>query len=122
MKRMSKQEREYQQVEYAVNAILAKAEKYKCRTIGITSCLGLDREIEWLCQKCNARSEEGKRGIFARKLRSVSNYAEALEEARTCDAIVLAEKYTFTTYEMIEKMTQYLQRADIELLGVISIK
>ena len=122
MKKMSKQEREHQQIEYAVNAVLTKAEKENCKIVGISSCLGLEREIEWFCQKCNNRSNEKKKAITIRGLESIISYAEALEEAKKCDAIILMEKYTMTNYAMIENAMEYFDRMDVKLLGVISIK
>ncbi len=122
MVRMTKKERRIQEAGYAVNAILSKAKKSDCKIIGLTSCLGLEREIQWLCEKCNIRSKEKGFNIVVKELKSVINYAEALEEAKNCDAIVMVERYAITTYKMVEKMKEYLDREELKLLGVVSVQ
>lgn len=118
---MNRAERKKQRVEYAVNAILNEAEKNNCYIVGITSSLELDKEIEWLCKKCSEKCEMKDKKVQVVALKSISQYAEALEEARTCDSVVLLEKYLFTTYKSLENMLHYLKKAEIKVLGVVNL-
>lgn len=122
MKKMSNKEKKNESLKYSVNAVLNEAAKKGYHSIGITSTLGLEVEIQNFCELCNHSNRDKNNNIKVYALESVIQYADALEQMKKYDCAVLIEKYAYTTYRMIEKMIEYLEDAEVDILGVVNIK
>ena len=49
-------------------------------------------------------------------------FAEALEEAKKCDGLILSESYGYTYYSELDKCTRLLEENNIPIAGVVIVR
>lgn len=118
---MKTSEKRKEQIGYAINRILAECESAGYEVIGVTSSLEKNPMIEEFTELCQKKAKEKQIKVYFRKLESVCYFAEGLEKARKCNAVVILEQYMYSTYKDVIKLTEYLKTASINLLGTVNI-
>ncbi len=119
---MRKQEKKNEELKYVVNRIIAECHKNNYHTIGMSTSMEKNPQMKELVELCKERMEEKKLSVQIKELQSICYYADALEEARSCDAVVLVERYLYTTYKGMDKAMELLGNAEIRLLGVVNVR
>lgn len=119
---MRKQEKKNEELKYVINRIIAECQKKNYYTIGVSTSMEKNLQIKEFVKLCEKNFIEKKVDIKIKELQSICHYADALEEARVCDAIILIERYMYTTYREIDKVVELLDYAEIPLLGTVNIK
>ena len=56
------------------------------------------------------------------ELKPVAYFAEALEEAKKCDGLILSESYGYTYYSELDKCTRLLEENNIPIAGVVIVR
>lgn len=118
---MKPSEKRKQQIEYSVNRILAECEKTGYNIIGITSSLERNELQGLFVELCQLKTKEKQMQVEFCDIESVCYFAQGLEKARKCDAIVLLERYMQSTYKNVIKITEYLESMNIKLMGTVNL-
>lgn len=119
---MRKQEKKNEELKYIINRIVLECQNKSYYTLGVSTSMKNNLLTEEFVNYCEKKIKEKNVDIKIRKLQPISYYADALEEARSCDAIVLVERYLYTTYRGMDRTIELLDYAKIPLLGVINIR
>lgn len=109
-------------MKYTINRIIAECQKNNYHTIGVSTTMEKNLQIKEFVDFCEKKFIEKRADIKVKELHSICYYADALEEARSCDAIVLIERYLYTTYKNMDKAVELLKNAEIQLLGVVNVR
>lgn len=119
---MRKQEKKNEELKYIINRIMLECQNKSYYTLGVSTSMKNNLLTEEFVNYCEKKIKEKNVDIKIKKLQPISYYADALEEARSCDAIVLVERYLYTTYSGMDRTLELLDYAKIPLLGVINIR
>lgn len=119
---MRKQEKKNEELKYIINRIVLECQNKSYYTLGVSTSMKNNLLMEEFVNYCEKKFEGKNIDIKIKKLQPISHYADALEEARSCDAIILVERYMYTTYRGMEKVVELLNYVEIPLLGVVNVR
>lgn len=105
--------------QFAVNNIIDQCKKNNWKKIGVTSSSRNYRGTDLITRLLNKTSAENKVNLEFCELKPVSYFSDALQEAKTCDGVILSETYGYTYYSELDKCTEILEENDISIGGVI---
>lgn len=119
---MKKHEKKIEEFKYAVNRIIRECKREKYSKLGFSSSLEKNPISDEFLKMCRNKAKEEEINVQIFKLQSVNHYAEALENARDCDAIVLVERYLDSTYKDFDRAIYLLKSIEVDILGVVSVR
>ena len=120
--RLTRAQRIEEEKQFTVNGIIDVCKNSKWRNIGITSSSRNYRGIDTIIQLLNKRSKEKGLELSFCELKPVAYFAEALEEAKKCDGLILSESYGYTYYSELDKCTRLLEENNIPIGGVVIVR
>lgn len=119
---MKKHEKKIEEFKYAVNRIIRECKNREYNKLGFSSSLEKYLISDEFLKMCRNKAKEEEINVQIVKLQSINHYAEALENARDCDAIILVERYFDSTYKDIDKAIDLLKSIEVDILGVIGVR
>lgn len=120
--KLSRKEKAQESVCYAVNSIIQLCINGGCKRLGLTTSSVNERYVKEIAQLCTKEASEKKIELEFENLRPIALFAEELEKAKACDAVILVERYAHTHYSDIEKLQDIAKRSSVKILGVVSYR
>ncbi|RGT71596.1 hypothetical protein DWX08_12795 [Ruminococcus sp. AF18-22] len=120
--RLSRKDKKRQEELFTLNKILSKCEKNEWKEIGLTTSSKNYRGIEQIAALLNEFAKKRKNVLEFEELKPVAFFADALEQAKKKDCIILVESYGETFYAELDKCSALLKEYNIPVMGVINYK
>ena len=119
---MKKREKKIEKIKYTAKRIIWECQKNGYNKIGISSSLEKNPMSAEILEVLKQQGEKSGHNLQIVELPSINHYADALETARQCDAIILIERYLYSTYKELDKAVELAKNAEVNILGVIGEK
>lgn len=107
---------------YMLNTVLNRCEKNQWEKIGLTTSGLKVRYIDEIVNALNKQAIQKKMMIHVEKIKPINYFADGVEQARKCDAIIFVEKYADSYYKDMQRCVKLVEKEDIRIAGVVACR